>query len=62
MPQNQSRIKEIERIFHLLGLDSQSDRQRMLDLSDEANNEPTYHVYSTGDTRTNKENQYAELE
>ncbi len=57
-------IEDIERIFRLLGLDSNSERKRMLDLSKtfESGVEPSYRVYTTGDTNTIQEDKNAKLE
>jgi len=64
MPNEQNRIREIKRVFHLLGLDSMSERERMLKIleSFELENEPSYHVYTAGDTRTIQEDEHAKLE
>ena len=64
MPNNPNRIIEIERVFRLLGLDSISERERMTKIleSSEPGNEPSYHVYTTGDTKTLQEDEHAKLE
>ena len=64
MPNNPNRIIEIERVFRLLGLDSMSERERMTKIleSSEPGNEPSYHVYTAGDTKTLKEDEHAKLE
>ena len=64
MPNNPNRIIEIERVFRLLGLDSISERERMTKIleSSEPGNKPSYHVYTTGDTMTLKEDEDAKLE
>ncbi len=64
MPNNPNRIIEIERVFRLLALDSMSERERMTKIleSSEPGNEPSYHVYTAGDTRTLQEDEHAKLE
>ena len=64
MPNNADRIIEIERVFRLLGLDSMSERERMTKIleSSEPGNEPPYHVYTAGDTRSLQEDEHAKLE
>ncbi len=57
-------IEDIERIFRLLGLDSDSERERILDLSKtpESRGESSYRVYTTGDTNAIQEDKNAKLE
>lgn len=64
MPDNQNRINEISRIFRLLGLDSMSERERMLSTlkSSEQKDETEYQIITTGDTKLLREEEDAKLE
>lgn len=64
MTNSPTRIIEIERVFRLLGLDSMSERERMTKMIEpsESVNEPSYYVYTAGDTRTRQEDEDAKLE
>lgn len=64
MPNNLSRNVEIEKVFRILGLDSMSERERMTKIIElpETKIDSSYHIYTVGDTKAMRDDDYAKSE